>query len=192
MINRRQFSTAAAATAFVPQSVWGQSRAHPFEKLIDVKAERRFSPEPDTYTLALFMTAEQLYPSCGEAFLCVHYVKQQLPNPDKIQPVVVMPKTTDQTNPQDRRNFNRAWNSDLGFKVLTGELHDVQNAAQQYGAFFKTRQGKVIEHSLDIVFMTPSGEKLFQADTGNFYLVEKTINELLNACNSPAKRSLCL
>src|SRR5690606_9947772 len=101
---------------------------HPFAKLVDIDTGRTFQPVPNAFNLTLFMTAQQSYPSCGAAFLSVQYVRDTLPDAGSMRPILVMPKISDQMNPEDLRNLSTA-RSYGSYQILTGALEDVCRAA---------------------------------------------------------------
>ena len=164
-----------------------QSPDHPFSGLVDMKTGQPYCPSSDKFSLALFMTQQQSYPSCGGAFIGVYQGITLLNAGNQIEPVIIMPRATEQSDPDDRRNLSRA--EQMGFKILTGDLEEIQRAAKQLGTAFETNdKGQVSGHSLDAFFLTPSGQKLFQHYAEDQFGMMSRIESFLERCVAERKQ----
>lgn len=172
MTTRRTVLKGIAALPFAglpaPEAL---ARQHPFAGLMNVNTVSRFQPDPHKFSMVLFMTAQQSYPSCGDTFLGVVQLISALNAYHDIEPIIVMPRAKDQKNPNDQRNASRAthtYDGNLRFTILTADLDRVQQAARSVGTSFSTdRHGKVDGHSLDAFFLSPEGECLYSSRAAN-------------------------
>lgn len=154
---------------------------HPFSVLQDMQTGQPYRPSPDRFSLVLFMTAQQSYPSCGGAFIGVSQGIKQLDADHQIQPVIVMPRLVDQANYDDQRNLYSA--QQMGFTILTGNLEDIQNAAMAMDTAFEVNNhGKANGHSLDAFFLAPNGQKLFNHYAEDRYGMMARIETLFERC----------
>ncbi|MAE50490.1 MAG: hypothetical protein CMH27_01630 [Micavibrio sp.] len=175
-MHRRQFLSAVAACAFVPSSMLlaSENVGHPFAALINPDTGRRFEPQGGKFVLALFMSAQESYPNCGASFIGMYQTLSDSEWADHIEPVLIMPKISDQSNPKDIRNLQRAKSFPTPYTILTGDLADIVRASRDVGAFFEfDENGKVSGHTLDAFLLTPAGKMVFhhRADD-NFKMVE--------------------
>lgn len=147
------------------------ARQHPFTGLMNVNTASRYIPNPHKFSMVLFMTAAQNYPSCGDTFLGVTSLISTLNARNDIEPIIVMPHTSVQNNPNDKRNAARATNTypdNIRFTILTADLATLQQAAHAVGTSFSTnRGGKVDGHSLDAFFLSPNGDLLYSSRAAN-------------------------
>ena len=193
-MNRRSFLSGIAASSFLPSLVLAQSSAHPFARLINPDTGHLYEPQAGKFTLAMFMSAQESYPSCGGAFIGVHQALAYMRRPDKVQPVIVMPKISDQSNTNDYRNLQRAKSSEVDFTILTGDLGDVLAAADMVdGAFFeRDNNGKVSGHTLDAFFLTPSGRMIFHHRAEDNFTLTPLVDRAIQVCESVFARNRCL
>ncbi len=188
-MNRRQFITGLPAAFLIAgQEAVAAPPAHPFAALKDLATGDNFVPDPQKFTLALFMTAQKFYPSCGSAFMTAQIVVE---SHSRVQPVLVMPKVSDQPDRNDLTNLTAAMNSPAGFKILTGELSQVQAAARALGAEFTFSGTKVDGHPQQAFFLTPSGQKLFHSSYDDHITIGFTIQDLLSACERRSSAPAC-
>lgn len=192
-MNRRQFlSTLGAGFLAAVTPAYAKDSPHPLARLTDINTGTNFRPSPDKFSLVIFMTAQQNYPSCGGAFIGLSQVIDMSEQGERIQPILVMPRISDQSIPSDHRNLARATSYDVGFTILTGELNDVIASARDVGAYFELdAQGKVNGHTLDAYFLTPSGKKLFRHLAEDNFTMTPLTNRLLSRCSGLFQPDLC-
>ncbi len=192
-MKRRDFLSLLAAQCFLSGSVFAQTNRHPFESLIDIETGQYFKPNSEKFSLVIFMTAQQSYPSCGGAFLGVRQVIMDMGVNNNIEPILIMPRIGDQQDPHDHRNLAQAKSYDVNFRILTGSLLDIKNASAGVGAFFKINAAdKVYGHTLDAYFLTPSGKKLFQHPAEDYFTFSPLVEKIIGKCHTPENIKLCL
>lgn len=196
------FGAAAHAVSAASPS---PSSSHPFSRLIDVQTGRNFQPDA-RFSLVLSMTAQQLYPGCGEAFGNVDAVMEEAPDSvTTIRPIFILPKPKYQPDPEASLNLRRA----LGqkepweFTILTGDFDDITQVSDALdGAFMIDKaQEKVIGHTLDSFFLTPQDNKtLLRYDYKEFDRFNELngegglarVKQLMEACQLERNQHLCL
>ncbi|MFP4314507.1 MAG: hypothetical protein ACLFR0_09325 [Alphaproteobacteria bacterium] len=192
-MNRREFFSSALAACFSAANLRAEE-AHPFSGLIDINTGQNFRAQNGVFNLTLFMTAQQYYDSCGGSFIGVRQVVFETNAHDRIQPLLIMPRVTDQIDPSDLRNLARAQDSDAGFKILTGDLESVMSATNAVdGAFFNLNgQGKVSDHTLNAFLMTPSGNMLINHLADDYFTYINLVERVMQQCKLRHNRHLCL
>lgn len=194
-MNRRNFLTALAACAFVPSSLLRADESeerHPFASLINPDTGRGYEPQSGKFALALFMSAQESYPSCGGAFIGIYQTLAYSQWSNYIEPVLVMPKISDQSNKDDIRNLRRAKSFDTAYTILTGDLPDVLRASESVGAFFELNsQGKVNGHTLDAFLLTPSGNMIFHHRADDHFTMVEMVDKAIGKCQRPLFRPNC-
>ena len=191
-MQRRDLISLATAWLMLSPSETMAAPRHPFAKLIDLDTVRHYRPDPQKFTLAVFMTAQQNYASCGEAFIGVRELISMLGAQDKIDPILVMPRSADQPDPSDLRNLAKA--QQYKMRVLTGALPDVLAAAYAVGASFQIdSQRKVVGHEDPprAYFLTSRGETLAHHPANDYLGFLKDARRLMNACQKPENTSVC-
>lgn len=188
MMERREFLFMMAAQG------WGlfspTKPAHLLDGLTDISTGRDYVRDPKKFSLILFITAQRSYLSCDSALLSVRQVMRTMTAEKVIDPVVVMPKISDQASSSDRRNLNLALQMALPFTILSGDLAKMQSAAQKVGAYFETNsEGKVTGHSQKMFFIAPNGKKLAEHDAEEVFNFIPLAQRLIMGCAS--KRDLC-
>lgn len=163
----------AAAACFTP-ALAQANRPHLFSGLTDVRASQAagepvlFQPEPGKHVVALFMTAQQSYISCGEDLAGIVQIMQYMGLEDRITPVVIMPNAQNQSDPTDSRNLNSIW-ANPDFRVLTGSLDEIQRVVGRIPrAFFEYDENRRIDgHTRDAFFFDENGDfwRSFRADS---------------------------
>lgn len=178
---------AAFVTAAVPQSLLAE-RVHPLSQLLNVQTAKPYRPDSAKMTLVLFMTAQQSQPSCGASFDALRQIMQDPFIKSRLRPLIVMPIPPDQSQGKnDVRNLTRATTiyASLALEVLTAELPTLLRVSNTIlpGAFRVDAQGKVYDHTLDAVFLSPSGTKLFQQRSDQGIALTKSIRKFLDKCD---------
>lgn len=199
-ITRRGFLSGIGAAVFAASLPMDKAQAasvHPLGHLDDITTLNKFEPRAGAFGLVLFMTAQELYPGCGGAFVGAGSVLQyrQSAGIADIQPILVIPKVSDQPDPQDLRNLDRALAGEPRYTVLTGALPDIVRAASNVGqAFYEIDKasGKVTGHTLDAFFLTPSGNRLFSHRAEDSIVYTETVDKMLSNCTLPRNEMLCL
>lgn len=202
-ITRRGFLGAfgaASAACLFPEAAYGHeghdhgALSHSLGGLSDIATGAAFQPRAGAYGMVIFMTAQELYANCGGAFVGVASVMTYRQSTADIQPILVIPKVSDQQDPQDMRNLHRALGADPAFTILTGELPDVMQAAGNiHGAFYELdAQGKVSGHTLEAFFLTPSGKLLFHHPAEDSITYTGLVDRMVDSCALDSNRALCL
>ena len=161
-MNRRNFLSSAFAASVLPQDVFASSNIlqdfHVFET---GKAFRTQKPS----LVLLFMTAQRMYPSCGDLFYHasaeVNEIKGGARNVEKI---MIMPPLESQQFPEERRNIQPA--KDLGFTILTSDIQSVLSASRRLagrGVFAFDGQ-KITGHSQKAFFHDVKRGRSFEYD----------------------------
>ncbi|NCT40389.1 MAG: hypothetical protein GW778_01845 [Alphaproteobacteria bacterium] len=198
-MNRRYFLRGAAAFAAASNvsPSHAQSRSHPLSQLIDINTGRNFEPQLDRFSVALFMTAEQRYPSCGAAFIGIQGVIDWVSSSAPLQPVLIMPKFKNQPDPSRRENLASVTDTyaNLNFTILTGELDQLRDVSEVYGDpfTFDNARSVVSDHTLDAFLLKPqSGGVLLRYRADDYYNSSPIIQDLINGCKKPENASLCI
>lgn len=192
MINRRELITLAAAWSLVSPGKAIAAPYHLFANLIDLGTERNYQPHAQKFTLAVFMTAQKYYASCGESFLGIKQIIGEQARYGEIDPVLVMPRLADQLDPSDRQNLAKA--QDYNIRILTGPLPDVLAAAHSVGASFQVDvRGKVAGHEdpANAYFLTPYGKSLAHHPAPDPLRFSRVVGQLLDACRKPENTGVC-
>ncbi len=197
IISRRKFfQTGAMAGVFAAAGQGASAQTacenpHPLSPLLDIETGQHFTPRENVFNVALFMTAQKSYASCGEAFLGMDFiVGRASKNALEIKPVLVIPKISDQTDPDNRENLSWAQNAE-NFTILTGSLRDVRVAAAHYDAIYEFENGKVSGHTLDGFMLSPSGEQLFRHDARDHLTFADLSARIIDACSNPKNENMC-
>lgn len=103
--------------------------------------------------VALFMTAQTMYASCGELFLYVDAEVDEIRGGSRnIDKVMIMPPRSSQLSSTDNRNVDSAKAS--GFTVLTADLNTVLDVSGRIAgrSVFAVDGGKITGHSQKAFF----------------------------------------
>jgi hypothetical protein len=187
-MNRRQFITGLPAAFLIAgQEAVAAPSAHPLSRLKDIATGENYKPDPKTFDLVLCMTAQKNKPRCGSAFLSAESVSEGRP----IQPILVLPKISDQSSPEDISNLTRAMSSKAGFKILTGDISDIRAAARKIGGFFSPAQGKISDHSEEAFFLSPSGGLLFKTSYDDNITMMMVADQIIQKCETNPTHPAC-
>lgn len=196
-VTRRAFlQTGAVAGVFAAAGQQASAQTpcenlHPLSPLLDIDTGKHFSPRENVFNVALFMTAQKSYASCGEAFLGMdHIVGRASKNTLQIKPILVIPKISDQTDPDNRDNLSRAQKAG-NFTILTGSLRDVRAAAAHYNAIYELENGKVSGHTLDGFMLSPNGAQMFRHDARDYLTFADLSARIIGACSDPQNENIC-
>lgn len=193
-MNRRSFLTALAASAFMRPSLGtAQEAGHPFAALVNPDTGRNYEPQEGKFALALFMSAQESYPDCGGAFIGVHQTLAFSRWSSYIEPVLVMPKISDQSNPSDINNLRRAKSAATPYTILTGPLPDVLLASEKVqGAYFKLNAaGRISGHTLDAFLLTPRGNMIFHHRADDHFTMVDLVDRAIGHCQRPLLGNIC-
>lgn len=187
MMNRRDFLTALAAVNFSPSAMMAQEQRHILSNLTSLRSPdlAPFVPAPDKHIIALFMTVQQSYISCGEDLLGIRQIIDYMGLQDRVTPVVIMPSARLQTDPQDSRNFDSIWSGYTDFEILTAPIEELEQiTAQTDGAFYDyDDQGRIRGHTRQAIFFDPNGNQVgnFRADS-LYHSYFDRINRIFQQC----------
>lgn len=115
--------------------------------------------------VALFMTAQTMYASCGELFLYADAEVEEIRGGSRnIDKVMIMPPRSAQLSPAENRNVDSAKAS--GFKVLTADLNTVLEVSRAMAGrdVFAVDGGKISGHSQKAFFYQIDTARGFEFD----------------------------
>lgn len=174
-MNRREFLKGAVALTAAYGGVAGPAQAcsqHHLANLNYRGTGRLFTPNPNKFGLALFMTAGSTQPSCGGAFIGVRSLMERLDPSYRawVQPLLIVPQDAYQPNPGDDRNVAAALRIYPGFQVLEGDIGAIRALHNVYGGIYAFEGSKVTNHGVDLLLLTPSqGKKAVRQDAVGFH-----------------------
>ena len=176
-MHRRSFLKGAAISAVYAASALPAVAAcdspHKFARLKYRGTDRLFRPNPNKFGLVLFMTAQDVNPSCGEAFAGVQNLMGLLGvYQQKIQPILVVPESKYQPDPHNDRNLRSAKASKVDFDILEGDIDDIRGLNNFYGEIYEAGGSMVSNHGVDLFFLPPGqGLKIVRQDAVSFLLM---------------------
>lgn len=160
-MNRRSFLASAFAASIMPLS----AQASPdLRRLRDYDTGATFVPDKPSL-VALFMTAQQMYSSCGELFLYGDAEVSEIRGGERnIEKIMIMPPLQSQPHPSETRNIGSAKSS--GFKVLTADLQTTLDISRTIAGrdVFAVERGKITGHSQKAFFYNISDARRFEFD----------------------------
>lgn len=174
-MNRRNLLSGMSAlfgAAACPALVQANTGEALLSKLKHDDTGRSFVPSKPSL-VALFMTAQTMYASCGELFLYadaeVDEIRGGTRNIDK---VLIMPPRSAQLSPSENRNVDSARAS--GFTVLTADLNTVLDVSNRIAgrSVFALEGGKISGHSQKAFF--------YQLDRASGFEFDPTENPFEN------------
>ena len=162
MLDRRQFLGTAFAKALLPKSTFAQQDV--------LSAFTNYDTGQPFYTskpslVAVFMTAQQMYSSCGELFLYANAEVEEIQGGSRnIEKVMIMPPRVNQSHPSEDRNLGSARASD--FKILTADIQTTLDVSRQIAGrpVFAFENGKITGHSQKAFFYSRKDGRNFEFD----------------------------
>lgn len=168
-MNRRSFlASAFAASALLsatsaPAAAWGASPdENPLEGFVDIETGHPYAPEKKSLVL-VFMTAQQMYPSCGALVLYADAEIDEVRGGNRnIERVMIMPPLSAQAHPDERRNIVSAQAS--GFRVVTATLPAVLDVSERLAGrpVFSHESGIITGHSQKAFFYNLNDARGFE------------------------------
>lgn len=162
MINRRSFlGSAFAASAFPGAAI---ARDVDLTRFTDYATGRPFQTDKPSL-VAVFMTAQRMYISCGELFLYGRAEVDEIRGGRRnIETVMVMPPIENQLHSSERDNIGSAQAS--GFKILTADLDTTISLSRQMAGrrVFALEDSKITGHSQKAFFYNINDGRSFEFD----------------------------
>lgn len=163
MIDRRSFLGGVFAASVLPATALAQEQ----NLLGQLREYDNGAPfQPDKPSLAiLFMTAQQMYASCGALFGDTTMEIAQIKGADRnIEKVMVMPPLEHQLVPDEDRNLRSARAG--GFTVLSADIETVLRVSEQLAGrpVFAYERGKITGHSQKAFFYNIKDARGFEFD----------------------------
>ena len=160
-MDRRTFLSTAFAASVLPVSALA---APDLRRLRDYTTGQPFQTSKPSL-VALFMTAQQMYTSCGELFLYSNAEVSEIRGGERnIEKIMIMPPLQNQPHPSETRNIGSAKAS--GFRVLTADLQTTLNISRAIAGrdVFAVESGKITGHSQKAFFYNLRDDKSFEFD----------------------------
>lgn len=160
-MDRRTFLSSAFAASVIPFSA---QAAPDLERLRDYDSGQSFQINKASLVV-LFMTAQQMYTSCGELFLYGDAEVREIRGGERnIEKIMIMPPLQSQLYPSETRNIGSAKAS--GFKVLTADLPTVLGISRALAGrdVFAVENGKITGHSQKAFFYNLRDDRRFEFD----------------------------
>lgn len=160
-MDRRSFLASAFAASVMPI----RAQASPdLGRLRSYDTGAMFSTDKPSL-VALFMTAQQMYSSCGELFLYGDAEVREIKGGERnIEKIMIMPPLQNQPHPSETRNIGSAKAS--GFKVLTADLQTTLDISRSIAGrdVFAVERGKITGHSQKAFFYNIHDARRFEFD----------------------------
>lgn len=163
-INRRQLLGGAFSAALLPNSSFAGVDGGILGRLYHEGTNRPYHPSKPSL-VALFMTAQTMYASCGELFLYVDAEVEEIRGGSRnIDKIMIMPPRSAQIDQGDDRNIGSARAS--GFNVLSSDLNTVLDVSRQIAGrdVFAVENGMITGHSQHAFFYQASQGLGFEFD----------------------------